>query len=188
MFFGREMLTRFAAIAAVQLASCCFAQTIVGLGASEPGDTRNQELLASRHAARQSSQASPGALRPNVIVFTGDRVISQFVDGAFWLTSITVVNLETHSTDFDVLFFQDDGTDFNVPVVGLSGLTSGVTVHLVALGSLTFQTTGTNPVLGVGWALLSQANNDSVGISGIFRLGLPGQQPQEAVVPAVNQF
>jgi hypothetical protein len=72
-----------------------------------------------------------------VVVFTGDSVIAQFVDGGGWLTSITVTNLEGHSTSFDVLFFQDDGSDFNVPLVGLSGLSPGVTVTLAPMGTLT---------------------------------------------------
>jgi hypothetical protein len=125
---------------------------------------------------------------PRVVIFTGDRVISQFVDGGGWLTSITVTNLETHSTSFNVYFFQDDGSDLNVPIVGLSGLTSGVSVTLNPMGTLTFQTTGANRLLSSGWALLSQTNSDSVGISAIFRQSVPGQQTQEAVVPAVNQF
>jgi hypothetical protein len=187
---ARKGLIRIVAVTSLGFAASCFAQTLVPLGDSGTGSTRNQERLAANRAARQALHASTQAAapRPDVVILTGDRVISQFVDGAFWLTTITVVNLETHSTDFDVLFFQDDGTDFNVPIVGLSGLTRGVTVHLPALGSLTFQTAGTSSVLGVGWATLSQSNSDSVGITAIFRLSLPGTQPQEAVVPAVNQF
>jgi hypothetical protein len=179
---------RLAAIAAVHctLASIGFAQSITGFGSAEPGSIQNQARLAERHAARKTQGATEAA-RPRVIVFQGDTVISQFVDGGGWLTSITVTNLETHSTSFDVLFFQNDGTDFNVPIVGLSGLQRAVTVTLAPMGTLTFYTTGTNPVLTAGWALLSQTNDDSVGISAIFREVLPGQ-PQEAVVPAVNQF
>jgi len=123
-----------------------------------------------------------------VVVFTGDTVISQFVDGGSWLTSITVTNLETHSTSFDVLFFQNDGTDFNVPVVGLTGLSRAVTVTLAPMGTLTFYTAGIDPFVTAGWALLSQTNSDSVGISAVFRQTDIGGQPQEAVVPAVNQF
>ena len=74
------------------------------------------------------------------------------------------------------------------PLLGLTGLSRGVNVQLAPLGSLTFQTAGTNAFVTAGWALLSQSNSDSVGISGVFRQSPPGQQPQEAVVPAVNQF
>jgi hypothetical protein len=122
----------------------------------------------------------------NVVVFIGDRVIPQFVDGANWQTAITVVNLENHLTSFDVLFFRDDGTDLIVPVVA-QGPVRGMHITLGTAASLTFQTSGTSSVLSSGWALLSQSNNDSVGIFAIFRQNVPGQ-PQEAVVPAVNQF
>jgi hypothetical protein len=90
------------------------------------------------------------AVRPQVVVFKGDTVISQFVDGGSWLTSITVTNLETHTTSFNVLFFQDGGTDFNVPVVGLSGLSKAVIVTLAPMGTLTFSTAGTDPDLTAG--------------------------------------
>jgi hypothetical protein len=187
LFFRTQTLARLTATA-VLLASFCGAQTIEGSGASDAGATLNQEQLSMIRGARQISAASATNARPHVIVFTGDRVISQFVDGSAWQTSITVVNLETHSTSFDVLFFLDNGNDFNVPIIGLSGLNRSVHVTLNPFGTLSFQTTGTSSVLTPGWALLSQANNDSVGITGVFRLNLPGQQSQEAVVPAVNQF
>lgn len=158
------------------------------MGPSGPGSIQNQIALASRRTARTAPQGTTSAAQPRVVVFKGDTVISQFVDGGSWLTSITVTNLETHTTSFDVLFFQDDGADFNVPIVSLSGLQRAVTVTLAPMGTLTFSTTGTNTALTTGWALLSQTNNDSVGISAVFRQFVPGGQAQEAVVPAVNQF
>ena len=185
--FRVETLARLTATS-VLLASFCCAQTIEGLGASDAGATLNQEHISSIRGARQISRSSARNARPNVVIFTGDTVISQFVDGSAWQTAITVVNLETHSTSFDVLFFLDNGNDFNVPIVGFSGLSRGVNVTLNPKGALTFQTAGTSSVLTSGWALLSQSNSDSVGVTGVFRLNLPGQQSQEAVVPAVNQF
>ena len=80
----------------------------------------NRAARQGRRAGVAPTAAAKSA-KPNVVIFQGDRIISQFVDGPYWLTSITVVNLETHATDFDVLFFEDDGSDFNAPVVGLSG-------------------------------------------------------------------
>lgn len=114
-------------------------------------------------------------------------MIPHLVDGLVWQTSITVINLESHSTSLNVLFFNDNGTDLYLPVVGL-GSTRGVSVTLPASGSLTFQTTGTQPTVAEGWALLSQSNSDSVGSFAIFRLSYPGLQQQEAVIPTVNQF
>jgi hypothetical protein len=185
--FNIGKLGSIAAVHLTSIVSIGFAHSITGLGPAEPGSIQNQKLLAERHAARKSRTTTATA-KPRVIVFEGDTVISQFVDGGSWLTSITVTNLETYSTSFNVLFFQNDGTDFNVPIVGLPGLQRGVAVTLAAMGTLTFYTTGTNSNLTAGWALLSQTNTDSVGISAVFRQVVPGGQAQEAVVPAVNQF
>jgi hypothetical protein len=141
--------------------------------------------LAQRTGTKLNSQLADTGNR--VVVFIGDRVIPHFIDGASWQTSVTVINLENHPTSFDVLFFKDDGTDFVVPVEG-HGPARGMHISLGTAGSLTFQTTGTSSALSSGWALLSQSNNDSVGSFAIFRSSPAGGQPQEAVVPTVNQF
>ncbi len=123
------------------------------------------------------------------MVLPGDRVFAQFVDGASWNTSIYLVNLENHPTSFSVLFFQDNGTDLNVPLVGLGpGLSRGVNISLNTAGSIEFETTGTSPNLAQGWALISQTTDDSIGAFAVFRQSPLGGQPQEAVVPVVNQF
>jgi hypothetical protein len=161
------------------------AQEIVPFSLSSQSARLNQDF----HAQRRSELKTPlsSAVSPRTVVFIGDRVIPQFVDGGAWQTSVTVVNLENHPTAFDVLFFKDDGTDLIVPVVG-QGPVRAMHISLVTAGSLTFETAGTANDLAQGWALLSQANNDSVGVFAVFRQTIPGQQAQEAVVPAVNQF
>jgi hypothetical protein len=161
------------------------AQTVSGIAATYPNSRANQEMAAQRRSLRQAKPAAGQS--PHVVVFTGDRVIPQFVDGGSWQTAITVVNLENHSTEFDVLFFDDNGNDFAAPISG-QGLLKGIHIILNTAGSYTFETTGRNPDLSSGWALLSQSNNDSVGIFAIFRQSVPGRQVQEAVVPSVNQF
>lgn len=127
------------------------------------------------------------AARPDVVVFIGDRVIPQFVDGAGWKTSVTMVNLENHPTSFMVLFFQDNGTDLAVPVLG-QGTVIGMNITLNTAGSATFETAGVAATLAQGWALISQTTNDSVGAFAVFRQSVPGRPDQEAVVPVVNQF
>jgi len=173
-------------VAAITLCvgACACAQTVTGLGDGQPGSRLNAASLSHRTASkpRQAAETSP-----RVVVFTGDRVIPQFVDGGSWQTSITVVNLENHSTSFDVLFLDDNGNDFFVPISG-QGTVRGITISLATAASFTFQSTGRNPNLTSGWALLSQSNSDSVGMFAIFRQFNPGGQPQEAVVPSVNQF
>src|SRR5437660_676057 len=99
--------------ASLFFASLCAAQTLVGLAGADAGTTLNQQFLAQRHGDRSST-----GIQPRVVVLIGDRVIPQFVDGGSWKTSIFLVNLENHTTSFQVLFFKDDGTDLTVPVVG----------------------------------------------------------------------
>jgi hypothetical protein len=171
-------------VVALCLGACGFAQTVVGFGDGHPGSRLNAGSLSHRtpNKPRQAADTSP-----RVVVFTGDRVIPQFVDGGSWQTAITVLNLENHATSFDVLFLDDNGNDFFVPISG-QGTVRGMTISLDTAASFTFQSTGRNPGLTSGWALLSQSNSDSVGIFAIFRQFNPGGQPQEAVVPSVNQF
>jgi hypothetical protein len=185
-YYGLRKLNRATQIVCVLagLCICTPAQQIVPLTGGYAGSTLNQHLHADKLTSRDAQEAIK---KPKVVVFTGDRVIAQFVDGASWLTAITVVNLENHPTSFDVLFFRDDGSDLIVPVVG-QGPVRGMQIALTTAGSLTFQTTGTANGLAQGWALLSQSNSDSIGMFAIFRQSVPGRQPQEAVVPTVNQF
>jgi len=185
-YLGMRILNRATRIVCVLagLGICSTAQQIVPLTDGYAGSTLNQR---ARDDKLTSHDALDAVKKPNVVVFAGDRVIAQFVDGASWLTAITVVNLENHPTSFNVFFFRDDGTDLIVPVVG-QGPVRGIQISLTTAGSLTFQTTGTANNLAQGWALLSQSNSDSIGMFAIFRQSVPGRQAQEAVVPTVNQF
>ncbi len=169
---------------ALYFGACAFAQIVTGIGDGYPGSRMNSESLARRPQQRPRPAA---ASEPRVVVFAGDRVIPQFVDGGLWQTSLTLVNLENHATSFDILFLDDNGYDFSVPISG-TGTVKGLHVSLDAAASVTVQSTGRNPNLTTGWALLSQTNSDSVGMFAIFRQFIPGGQAQEAVVPSVNQF
>jgi hypothetical protein len=175
---------RSAGILIALAAGPCLAQTAIGLRAAYAGSKVNQEVLSQQRAQRRALRSTGDR---EVVVFIGDTVIPQFVDGGLWQTAITVINLENHATSFDILFFNDNGTDLQVPVVG-QGVVRGMHISLTTAGSLTFETTGTSANLSSGWALLSQSTDDSVGIFAIFRQIVPGGQSQEAVVPAVNQF
>ncbi len=161
-------------------ASASIAQTVTGLPGSFEGDRLNQELLRARRNSVKGSQ-------PHVVVFPGDRVIAQFVDGGSWKTSMYFVNLENHSVSFQVLFFNDNGDDMSVPVVG-QGLVRGLNVSLETAGSIQFETAGNAPSLTQGWALLSQSTSDSVGGMAVFRQSVAGRPDQEAVVPIVSQY
>ncbi len=168
-------------VALLMFASLSMAQTATGLTSSFKGDRLNQESLRERrHPTKNSGQ-------PHVVVFPGDRVIAQFVDGGSWKTSMFFVNLENHGVSFQVLFFNDDGSDMSVPIAG-QGLVRGLNISLETAGSIEFETLGVAPNLTQGWALLSQTTNDSVGGMAIFRQSIFGRADQEAVVPIVNQF
>jgi hypothetical protein len=175
---GIRILAAVLAIAKVAAAQV----SVEGIG---PGPQQNS-LRIKPQEVRIKPQEAKG-VSPQVVVFTGDRVIPHFIDGEGWQTEITTINLENHTTDFYVLFFQDNGADMVVPVAG-QGVVRGMHITLGPASSYTFQTTGTSPGLASGWALLSQTTNDSVGSFAIFRSSAPGRQPQEAVVPTVNQF
>jgi len=184
-YYGPRVLRRATQVV-FALAGLCICSTaqIVPLTDGYAGSTLNQHLRADKLASRNEPETIK---KPKVVVFTGDRVIAQFVDGGSWQTAITLVNLEDHPTTFDVLFFRDDGSDLIVPIVG-QGPVRAMNISLSTAGSLTFQTTGTAANLAQGWALLSQSNSDSIGMFAIFRQSVPGRQAQEAVVPTVNQF
>ena len=94
------------------LPALSFAQTLAGITEADFGFRSNRDFLAQKQGPKKPT------VTKDVVVFIGDRVIPQFVDGGSWQTSVTVINLENHSTNFQVLFFNDDGTDLYVPVVG----------------------------------------------------------------------
>lgn len=159
------------------------AQTTVGIPASHAGDRLNEQSLKNRVAPSPKA----GTPEKRVVVFPGDRVIAQFVDGGSWKTSIYFVNLENHSVSFQVLFFDDAGGDLSVPVAG-QGVVRGLNISLDAAGSVEFETGGFSANLTQGWALLSQSTNDSVGGMAVFRQSVAGRADQEAVVPIVSQY
>src|SRR2546423_13685101 len=80
---------------------------------SAVGGTANRaaaDALHSRVAPRAASN------RPGVVVFTGDTVFPQVVDGGTWKTSFIISNLDTVSPHCEVRFFRDDGTDMLLPI------------------------------------------------------------------------
>jgi hypothetical protein len=171
------------------LSSLSMGQTLVGITGIDTGSTFNKELLAERHAARAALSAN--VIQPKVVVFAGDRVFPQVVNGGGWKTSFFLVNLENHPVTFQILFFTDDGNDMFVPVDGL-GVVRQVSVTLDTAGSTEFESTGFSnnfsDTLQQGWALLSQTTNDTIGGMAVFRQRVFGRPDQEATVPIVSQF
>jgi hypothetical protein len=170
--------------------SLSIAQTLVGVTGMDTVSTLNKEFLAQRHADEKITGGT-NLIRPQVVVFAGDRVFPQVVNGGGWKTSFFLVNLESHPVTFQILFLTDDGNDMFVPVVGL-GVVRQVSVTLDTAGSTEFETTGFSnaslDTLQQGWALLSQTTSDTIGGMAIFRQRVFGRPDQEATVPIVNQF
>lgn len=157
------------------------AQVIVGT-AGDGGGRSNQLQLHTQQAI--STQA-----HKDVVVFIGDTVLPQIVDGASWKTTLKFVNLENHTVVFKVLFFSDNGTDLALPILGVGPATINLTVTLPTANSITIETAGTADQLAQGWAsMVKTVSTDSVGGFAIFRQRIPGIPDQEAVVPIVNQF
>jgi len=172
------------------LSTFSIGQTLVGVTGIDAVSTFNKEFLAQRHANAKIAPSTQ-LVQPKVVVFTGDRVFPQVVNGGGWKTSFLLVNLENHPVTFQILFFTDDGNDMFVPVGGL-GLVRQVSVSLDTAGSTEFETTGSSnafpDALQQGWALLSQTTDDAIGGMAIFRQRVFGRPDQEATVPIVSQF
>jgi hypothetical protein len=172
----------------LMLTSLSIGQTLTGVVGVDTGSTLNKEFLRQRHTeATNNIQPQSGTIRPKVVVFPGDRVVAQFVDGGGWKTSLFFVNLENHPVSFQVLFFQDNGNDMFVPIAGV-GSVRQVNIALDTAGSIEFETAGFANSLSQGWALLSQTTLDTIGGMAVFRQHVFGRQDQEAVVPIVSQF
>ena len=172
-------MKRLAVILAVAAlgATMAGAQQIVGDDSPGVGSALNQQ-----------HQQRPVKGRLDVVVFTGDSVIPQFVDGGSWKTTMKFLNLENHTVQFTVLFFTDSGADLYIPIVGV-GVVRNVTITLAVAGSITVETAGVDFSLSQGWALMmQQVSSDSIGGMAIFRQRVPGVPDQEAVVPIVNRF
>lgn len=157
---------------------------------SAVGGTANRaaaDALHSKVAPRAASNRQPG-----VVLFTGDTVFPQVVDGGTWKTSFIISNLDTVSRHCEVRFFRDDGTDMLLPIFSSSlrgDLLSGVSLTINAGGTAFFETAGDDPVLSQGWALLVKDNSsDPVGGMAVFRQRRAGFPDAEAVVPVVSQF
>lgn len=171
------------------LSLLCTAQTLIGTTGIDTNSTFNKEFLEARHAARTTGNTN--LIEPKVVVFVGDRVFPQVVNGGGWKTSFFLVNLENHPVTFQILFFTDDGNDMFIPMGNL-GSVRQVSVTLDTAGSTEFETTGFSnnfsDTVQQGWALLSQTTNDTIGGMALFRQRVFGRPDQEATVPIVSQF
>jgi hypothetical protein len=178
------MLYRIA-LAIFATAAAAFAQQITGDPGRSFGSTLNRDIYNAHQVARNTRSQT---LKPNVVVLPGDTIIPQVVDGSGWRTTFKFVNLNNYPVMFRLLFFADNGTDLNLPIVGV-GTVISLTITLPTAGSIDIETSGASAGLSQGWAyMLQQSASDSIGGFAIFSQHVPGFPDQEAAVPIVNQF
>jgi hypothetical protein len=118
-----------------------FAQRTAAI-TSAAGGTANG---AAADALRSKVAPKAATNRPGVVLFTGDTVFAQVVDGGTWKTSFIISNLDTVSRHCEVRFFRDDGTDMLLPIFSadLQGdLLSGVSLTINPGGTVFFETAG----------------------------------------------
>jgi|SRR5579859_311288 len=154
-------------------------------------NAQSQTRGAVNHAV--GSVATGTDVQPHDVVFAGDNVFPQVVDGAGWKTTFKLVNLENHTVSFTLSFFDDDGFRLSLPILDSAVINGGfytsIAFTLVPASSITIETDGSALGLAQGWALMQRTNaTDSIGGFAIFRFRAPGIPDQEAVVPIVNQF
>lgn len=137
-------------------------------------------LCVSAFAAGTIDPTLPREIR----VSSGDTVFPQFVHGGGWSTTLTFINTGDVTVQFDVNFYKNDGTAWNVPIVGLT-TPAGVKVTLPPKQTIDVQTRDGGAVTEQGWAEVdySSAAIGNVSGLGVFRQRLPGRPDFEAVVP-----
>jgi hypothetical protein len=126
---------------------------------------------------------------PQVVVYEGDAVLGQLVDGAGWKTTINLVNLDTQQASFKLYFFADRGTSLTLPIVNESGQTSSedtIQGNIPVGGSATYATEGTALDLAQGWAAITSSQR--IAGQAVFRRSMPGFPDIEAVVPFTSIF
>ncbi|MBZ5584384.1 MAG: hypothetical protein LAQ30_19660 [Acidobacteriia bacterium] len=112
-------------------------------------------------------------------------VITQFVDGGYWKTIVTLVNLEVLPSSYTLKFYGDDGKPLQFQTTDGTG--TSITGTLPSYGSHVIETSGTNPASTQGWALL-QTNSRTIGGTVIFRQNVPGRNDYEASLPITAYY
>jgi hypothetical protein len=99
-----------------------------------------------------------------------DRILPLIQDGGGYSTAITIVNLETTASTFEILFLSRTGAYWEIPVSGPAGVVSDgsyVRGALPAGRSVTFRTNGTAAEPSVGHATVFSAENARLGVTAV---------------------
>src|SRR5579862_8289916 len=164
------------------------------LCAAVPAVSQRTVTGAAGSTFNRSSSVLPGTAtsaqfgrRQKVVVFSGDRVIPQVVDGGGWKTTFILNNLENTARHIQLVFFRDDGTDMFLPIrdgIVAAGDYRNIDLTIPAAATVFFETAGTDPDLLQGWALLRKDNSsDSIGGMAVFQVTAFNSPESEAAVP-----
>ena len=116
------------------------------------------------------------------IVLSGGGVLAQVAVGAFWSTTITVINLSGVAAPYELHFVGDDGQPMIVATsIGTGSVLSGV---LNSGASIIIETTAPPEApLQQGWAYVLTTPTVPLAGSAIFRRTLPNTPEYEASLP-----
>lgn len=144
--------------------------------------------LGLRAKGRAPQGLRRGEIRPMSVTFPGDNVIPQIAEGAGWQTTLRFVNLDARNLTFSVYFFDDDGKDLTLDIVGV-GPTTGLEVQLPMTEAITIETSGSTAQLRQGFAyVVRDAIEDVLGGFCVYRSRVEGRPDFEAVVPISSEF
>jgi hypothetical protein len=112
--------------------------------------------------------------------------IPQVVDGGGWQTTFTIVNLATLSrAQGTIHLWAEDGTALALPIAGMSGPQSSISVDVPPRGVVTVSTAGsTDGSTTIGWADFDAATPQVIGVSAVMRQRVAGRPDNEVVVPS----
>lgn len=111
--------------------------------------------------------------------------VPHMVDGGSWKTTLILVNMDTATRKYKVMFHGDDGAPKQFSFVG-RGSASEFSGEIPRGGTITLETSGAGSTVNQGWAELDGLNTDyEVGIMAIFgTTGIAGRPDFEATIPA----
>jgi hypothetical protein len=123
--------------------------------------------------------------RNNVYTTQWDNVLPQVADGPGWSSRITLVNMGSVPAAYNLWFYHEDGSAWNIQLKGLTGESNLWTGTIPVGGSLFLETPGTGTETNVGWAYLETG----YWISGMaaFKASWMACNDAEAVVPFTSE-
>jgi hypothetical protein len=125
---------------------------------------------------------------PQVTVGSGDRVISHIALGGGWTTTLTVVNLWSAPSPFQITFYDDNGLPLSVNTNSAQGVTPVYRSTVAVRASQRILISGDSTVKS-GWAEVSYDWATAVvGISAVFRQSIDGRPDFEAVSPVATPY